>query len=346
MTGRKKMIIPAAAAVAAVFGIFGVFYSQRQQADPISATAFKLNTVVTVTVYDSQDQEILDGALALCDEYERIFSRTLPESELYRLNEGQLQEDGGNYSLSDPLAELTAAGLYYGDLSDGAFDISIAPVSSLWDFTSGEGTVPDSEAIAEALELVNYRDVTLEGNALHFAKEGMQLDLGAVAKGYIADRIKDYLLEQGVESAIIDLGGNILCVGSRPGGDPFRIGLQRPFASRRETVATVEITDKSVVSSGIYERYFEEDGVLYHHILNPATGYPYDNGLVSVTIISDKSVDGDGLSTSCFALGLEKGMELINSLPDVQAVFITEDRELHFSEGFEEELTVEMVNMN
>lgn len=346
MTGRKKMIIPAAAAVAAVFGIFGVFYSQRQQADPISATAFKLNTVVTVTVYDSQDQEILDGALALCDEYERIFSRTLPESELYRLNEGQLQEDGGNYSLSDPLAELTAAGLYYGDLSDGAFDISIAPVSSLWDFTSGEGTVPDSEAIAEALELVNYRDVTLEGNALHFAKEGMQLDLGAVAKGYIADRIKDYLLEQGVESAIIDLGGNILCVGSRPGGDPFRIGLQRPFASHSETVATVEITDKSVVSSGIYERYFEEDGVLYHHILNPETGYPYDNGLVSVTIISDESVDGDGLSTSCFALGLEKGMELINSLPDVQAVFITEDGELHFSEGFEEELTVEMVNMN
>ena len=248
--------------------------------------------------------------------------------------------------MSDPLAELTAAGLYYGDLSDGAFDISIAPVSSLWDFTSGEGTVPDSEAIAEALELVNYRDVTLEGNALHFAKEGMQLDLGAVAKGYIADRIKDYLLEQGVESAIIDLGGNILCVGSRPGGDLFRIGLQRPFASRSETVATVEITDKSVVSSGIYERYFEEDGVLYHHILNPETGYPYDNGLVSVTIISDESVDGDGLSTSCFALGLEKGMELINSLPDVQAVFITEDGELHFSEGFEEELTVEMVNMN
>ena len=188
--------------------------------------------------------------------------------------------------------------------------------------------------------MVDYRDVSLEGDEIRFAKEGMQLDLGAVAKGYIADRIKDYLLEQGVESAIIDLGGNILCVGSRPGGDPFRIGLQRPFASHSETVATVEITDKSVVSSGIYERYFEEDGVLYHHILNPETGYPYDNGLVSVTIISDESVDGDGLSTSCFALGLEKGMELINSLPDVQAVFITEDGELHFSEGFEDELTV------
>ena len=346
MAGRKRTVILAAAALVIVFGIFGVFYSRRQQVDPISATAFKLNTVVTVTLYDSQDQEILDGALALCDEYERIFSRTLEESELYRLNAGELPEEDGGYTLSDPMAELTAAGLYYGELSDGAFDISIAPVSSLWDFTSGEGSVPDSGAIAAALELVNYRDVSLEGDEIRFAKEGMQLDLGAVAKGYIADRIKDYLLEQGVESAIIDLGGNILCVGSRPGGDPFRIGLQRPFASRSETVATVEITDKSVVSSGIYERYFEEDGVLYHHILNPETGYPYDNGLVSVTIISDESVDGDALSTSCFALGLEKGMELINSLPDVQAVFITEDGELHFSEGFEEELTVEMVNMN
>ena len=340
MAGRKRTVILAAAALGIGFGSFRVFYSRRPQAVPISAAAFKLNTVVTVTLYDSQDQEILDGALALCDEYERIFSRTLEESELYRLNAGELPEEDGGYTLSDPMAELTAAGLYYGELSDGAFDISIAPVSSLWDFTSGEGSVPDSGAIAAALELVDYRDVSLEGDEIRFAKEGMQLDLGAVAKGYIADRIKDYLLEQGVESAIIDLGGNILCVGSRPGGDPFRIGLQRPFASHSETVATVEITDKSVVSSGIYERYFEEDGVLYHHILNPETGYPYDNGLVSVTIISDESVDGDGLSTSCFALGLEKGMELIDSLPDVQAVFITEDGELHFSEGFEDELTV------
>ena len=167
------------------------------------------------------------------------------------------------------------------------------------------------------------------------------IDLGGIAKGYIADRIKDYLVSQGVKSAIIDLGGNILCVGKRPDGEPFRIGIQRPFADRSETAAIVEIDGKSVVSSGIYERYFEKDGVLYHHILNPDTGYPYDNGLVSVTIISDESVDGDGLSTSCFALGLEKGMELIDSLPDVYAVFITEDGQLHFSEGFEDAFTVE-----
>ena len=139
MTGRKRAVKLAAAALAAVFGIFGVFYSRRPQAEPISATAFSLNTVVTVTIYDSQDQKILDGALALCGEYEQIFSRTLEESELYRLNAGELPEEGGRYTLSDPLSELIAEGLHYGDLSDGAFDISIAPVSSLWDFTSGEG---------------------------------------------------------------------------------------------------------------------------------------------------------------------------------------------------------------
>ena len=342
MIKSKRYILFSVLAVAVAAVVFGVVYFRRQpqEQDPITATALKLNTVITITIYDSQDQSILDDAMALCDEYEQIFSRTSEESELYQLNAGELADADGISTVSDSLSDLISTGLSYAALSEGAFDISIAPVSSLWDFTSGEGSVPDSGAIAAALELVNYRDVSLEGDEIRFAKEGMQLDLGAVAKGYIADRIKDYLLEQGVESAIIDLGGNILCVGSRPGGDPFRIGLQRPFASHSETVATVEITDKSVVSSGIYERYFEEDGVLYHHILNPETGYPYDNGLVSVTIISDESVDGDGLSTSCFALGLEKGMELIDSLPDVQAVFITEDGELHFSEGFEEELTV------
>ena len=195
----------------------------------------------------------------------------------------------------------------------------------MWDFVSDEKIVPDDAALKNALPLVNYENVTLEGDQIRFAKDGMGLDFGAIAKGYIADQIKEFLISKGVESAIIDLGGNTLCIGEKPDGSPFHIGIQKPFAERSETIAALEINDKSVVSSGIYERYFEKDGNFYHHILNPKTGYPYDNSLISVTIISDKSVDGDGLSTTCFALGLEKGMELINSLPDVQAVFITDD---------------------
>lgn len=177
-----------------------------------------------------------------------------------------------------------------------------------------------------------------------FMEEGMSIELGAIAKGYIADKIKAYLIEQGVGSATINLGGNMLCVGTKPSGAPFRIGIQKPFADHSQVVGIVDIDDLSVVSSGIYERYITVDGKQYHHILNPATGYPYENGLVSVTIISPKSVDGDALSTSCFCLGLEDGMKLVESQPDCYGIFITSDGELHYSQGLEERFKIEKVN--
>ena len=342
MNTKTKRAVLAAILLFLVLLVFALVYQNRErETEPISKTDYLLNTIVTVTLYDSQDESILDGALELCRKYDELLSPTTETSELYRLNHGELpQDEEGFYELSEETADVISRGLSYCQLSQGAFDIAIEPLSSLWDFTSGEGTVPDSSAIEAALPLINYEDITLEGNRIRFEKEGMGINLGAIAKGYIADKMKDYLLEEGVESAIIDLGGNVLCVGQRPDGSPFRIGVQMPFADRSETAAVMEISDKSVVSSGIYERYFEQDGVLYHHILNPSTGYPYENNLVSVTIISDESVDGDGLSTTCFALGLDKGMELINSLPDVQAVFITEDYQLHYSEDFENEITL------
>ena len=343
---KKRIQITGGVLIAVLLLFLAVLWYRNLPTDdtdtePISITGFQLNTVITITIYDSQDESLLSQALELCADYERIFSRTDENSELYQLNHRTLpQTEEGGYAVSDELAELISIGLEYSRLSEGAFDITVEPVSSLWDFTSGEAVLPDEQELSNALALVDYRQVFLADNSLSFGMEGMQLDLGAIAKGYIADRLKDYLEDQGVESAIIDLGGNILCIGERPGGEPFRIGIQRPFADRSETAAIVEIDDKSVVSSGIYERYFEKEGTLYHHILNPDTGYPYENGLISVTIISDDSVDGDGLSTSCFALGLEKGMELIDSLPDVYAVFITEDGELHFSEGFDAAFSV------
>lgn len=323
-----------------LLGFAAIYEKKQQPKEPLSATAFKLNTVVTVNIYDSKDKKLLDETMELCDHYEKLFSRTLSSSEISRLNGQTLKQENGAFVLSPETAELVSKGLYYGELSNGAFDIAIAPVSSLWDFTSEEKKVPAEEAIQAALPLVNYEDATIEGNKLTFAKEGMGLDLGAIAKGYIADKMKEFLVSKGVKSATINLGGNVLCIGKKTDNTPFRIGIQKPFADRSETIAILDIEDKSVVSSGIYERYFEKDGTFYHHILNPDTGYPYDNHLVSVTIISDQSMDGDGLSTSCFALGLEKGMELINSLPDVHAVFITDDYQLHYSDHFQKDLKV------
>lgn len=323
---------------------------------PISISSIKLNTAVQITIYDSQDKAFLDDCLALCDKYELIFSRTNEKSELYKLNhrknvsDGDFSTDGqttpypvsgtaDTWHISEDLAALLSEGLDITRESNGAFDIAIAPLTSLWDFTAEDPKVPDDAAIQKALPLCSSDGVTIDGEDITLPSDDIQFDVGAIAKGYIADRLKDFLIKKGVKSAIINLGGNVLCIGSKPDGTPFKIGIQKPFADRNETEAVMDITGKSVVSSGIYERCFKQDGKLYHHILNPQTGYPYDNGLISVTIISDQSVDGDALSTTCFALGLEDGLKFAEK-KGVQAVFITEDYELHYTDGFRDEIRV------
>ena len=312
--------------------------------EPVSATAIKLNTAVTVTIYDSQDRELLTECMNLCDKYEKIFSRTASDSELYQLNHRELTPVAGTedtFQVSDPLAELIKKGLYYSELSEGAFDIAIEPLTSLWDFTAEDPQVPEDRLIQKALTKCDYHNVSVsDNNEVILKTEDTAIELGAIAKGYIADRLKDYLISQGVKSAIINLGGNVLCIGGKPNDSSFKIGIQKPFADRSETIAVMDIKDKSVVSSGVYERCFEQDGTLYHHLLNPRTGYPYDNGLIAVTIISDESVDGDALSTTCFALGLEDGMKLAESLDNVQAFFVTSDYEIHYTKDFQKEITV------
>ena len=302
---------------------------------PIKKSSFLLDTIVTVQIYDSDDESILNEAIELIKYYELIFSRSNEKSELYRLNHGLLAHEGLNYTISDELADVLSYGIKYGNLSNGYFDITIAPILSLWDFKAENPVLPSDDKLNEAIPLVGYKNMTLVGNNLTFKNQAIEIDLGGIAKGYIADRIKDYLLEKSVESAMINLGGNVLCLGSKPDGSPFNIGIQMPYADRNETIAAMEISDMSVVSSGIYERFITINDKSYHHILNPKTGYPFENNLISVSIISPYSVDGDGLSTTTFALGLEKGMELIESLPDTYAIFITDDYKLHYTKGFE-----------
>ena len=325
--------------------------------EPISISSIKLNTAVQITIYDSQDKSLLDDCLALCDKYELIFSRTDEESELYKLNHRisdsavsnqttetqptpyQINGTTNTWHISEDLAALLSEGLSITKESDGAFDIAIAPLTSLWDFTAEDPKVPDDADIQNALPLCSSDGVTINGQDIILPSDDIQFDVGAIAKGYIADRLKDFLVKKGVNSAIINLGGNVLCIGSKPDGTPFKVGIQKPFADRNETEAVMDITGKSVVSSGIYGRCFKQNGKLYHHILNPKTGYPYDNGLISVTIISDQSVDGDALSTTCFALGLDEGLKFAEK-KGVQAVFITEDYELHYTDGFQDEIKV------
>lgn len=297
--------------------------------EPISKSSIFFDTIISIQIYDSSDTKLLDGCFKICETYEQKLSRTIETSEISKINNAS----GMPVEVSNETIDVIKKGLYYSELSNGKFDITVAPLSILWDFKNNTGTIPDDASIKEALSHVNYKNIFISGNIITLKDPESKIDLGAIAKGYIADQLKNYLKSEGVKHAIINLGGNVLAIGNKLDGTDFNIGIQKPFDELNIPITSVSIHDKSVVSSGIYERYFKKDGIIYHHILDISNGYPYQNNLLEVTIISGESVDGDGLSTTCFALGLDEGMELINSLDNTEAIFITDDYKLHYSNG-------------
>lgn len=298
--------------------------------EPITKSGFYLNTVITITLYDNSDTALIDGAFLVCDKYEHLLSRTISGSDIWNID----HSNGNPTEVSDETASLLQTAITYCDETNGAIDITLAPLSDLWDFSSDKPKkVPNDSDIQGLLSNVDYHAIEIDGNTITLQNKNAAIDLGFIAKGFIADKIKEYLVKNGVSSAVINLGGNVLTIGNKPDGSPFTIGIQRPFDDRNTSITSVSASDSSVVSSGVYERFFEENGKLYHHILNPVTGYPYETTLLGVTILSKTSLQGDALSTSCFVLGLDDGMQLIESLPDVEAVFITDDYKLHYSSG-------------
>lgn len=295
------------------------------------ASGFYLDTSISITLYGCGSQKTADEALKLCGYYEDIFSSKSENSLLYQLNEAGTIEI--NSEETTHLASLIEYGIEYCEMTAGALDITVEPVSKLWNFGNSDEGIPDSEQLEAALKKVDYTVIEVDDNEIRL--NGSRIELGAIAKGYIADRIEDYLIENGVDSAIINLGGNILCLGEKPDGSSFNIGIKRPFGESTDIIETVAIKDLSTVTSGIYERYFYENDKLYHHILNPKTGYPCDNGLASVTIISKSSAQCDCLSTGCFVMGMNAAMELIDSMEGVYAVFIDENNNIYYSQGTE-----------
>ena len=298
-----------------------------KNSEPISKTGLYFDTIIKIDIYDSSNQDLLEQCFSYCQEFENLISRTIETSEIYKINHA----NGNAVIVSDTTIELLKKGIVYGDLTNGNFDITIAPLTELWDFKNNSGNLPADADIQEALSHVNYKNIQIKGNEVTLLDPKAAIDLGGIAKGYMADKLKEYLISQNVKSALINLGGNIVTIGSKPNGQPVKLGIQKPFEKQGTVITVVDSVNNSLVSSGVYERYFEVGGKYYHHILNPKTGYPYDNGLLAVSIVSEKSVDGDALSTSCLALGLEKGIELIESVDNVEAIFITEDNKLHFT---------------
>jgi len=295
-----------------------------------------LNTEVFITVYRRADLKAAEKAMELCREYELIFSRTDPDSELSRLNRREISK------VTTPLAEVIQLGLKYSQLSGGAFDITMGAVTDLWDFTSTTPSPPSPEDLKAAIPSVGWETISVSGNNIEFENPGTRIDLGAIAKGYIADRMADELRTEGVSSAIISLGGNLCFVGSKPDGSDYQAGIQYPHEARNVTIGGLPIQDGSVVTSGLYERCFQQGDTLYHHILNPKTGYPIQNELVAVSIVGPSSVDCDALSTVCFALGLDSGMTLLEGLENTEGIFITSDLQIFLTSGLESQFyTVE-----
>ncbi|MGE4467953.1 FAD:protein FMN transferase [Sphaerochaeta sp.] len=290
-----------------------------------------LGTVCTITIYDHPSEEAFSAAFDRIREIENHMSLHTDSSEIALVNANAGKEA---VQVSPDTFAVIGKALEIARLSEGAFDPTIAPLVQAWDIGGENARRPPDEEIAALLPLVDYTKVILEPETreVYLPVEGMALDLGGIAKGYAADEVKQILLDHGVDKAIVNLGGNVLTLGRKVDGSLWRIGIQDPDDGRGAYVMIVELDDTSLVTSGPYERFLELEGEIYHHILDTTTGFPVESDFTSVSIITQSSFLADALSTSVYALGYEKGMDLINSLDGVQAVFLTDDKEVVLSE--------------
>ena len=297
-----------------IFVIF-TFFSCTNESKNVTRQTFALDTVINITT-NKKDSDKISGPFALLSEYEKVFSRTKPESKLSLLNSGQEE-------LTEDIEKVLSFSLEMSRLTNGAFDVTVAPLVDLWNVKERKAP-PTAEEIEIARSKTGYEDITLSP----FSLGGKAIDTGAVAKGYIADKVAESFKDKGVENAIIDLGGNVVLIGE------YNVGIRSPF-NPDEVFATITVKDKSAVTSGAYQRYFEYEGKRYHHIIDPRTGYPSESGIASVTVISPSSMQADALSTSIFILGKES-ISLCNNFPDTDALIIMENGDIVTTKNFEE----------
>lgn len=280
---------------------------------------FYLDTIITITLYCDDAKEQINNCFKIAEKYDNLLSRTKENSDVSRINNAHTEF----VAVDNDTVDIIKQGIYYGDLSNGAFDITIGRLTSLWDIQNR--TIPPTETeINDALGFT-YKNIEINGNNVRLLSDKEMLDLGGIAKGFIADKIREYLLSQGINEGVINLGGNVVCLDKKNGKTEYNIGIQKPFDESGQPLCSVSVYNKSIVTSGDYQRYFEYNGVKYHHILDVNTGYPVNNELDSVTIICDSSTAGDALSTIAFSYGLDKGKAFIEALPDTEAIFVTKD---------------------
>lgn len=312
--------------------------SMRQSMTPIATTSdLAFDTVISISIYDNsssnhlekeQISSVLSECLNMCNEYDTLFSKTNPQSDIYQIN----HNPGKPQKVDSETMYLIEQSIKYSELTNGKIDITVSKVKDLWDFSATDNNpslIPDSKQITSAVSHVDYKKIIIskEDQTVTLTDTESEIDLGFIAKGYIADQLKNYMMQSGIENALINLGGNVLAIGCKPDQTPFVVGIEKPF-SHSEFMDTIKISDQSVVTSGVYERFFENNGKIYHHIIDPQTGYPAESDLLSATIICNSSLEADALSTSCILLGKDQATKLIKSTDNTSAIFITKDYEM------------------
>lgn len=305
------------------------------------ASELAMGTICSIRVYDGYNRNAVNQVFSRLNEITVTMSANDEGTVLDRLNRAA---GIAAIQLPDDLFYVISSAIHYAELSNSAFNPAIGPLVKLWNIGMDDERIPLLSEIDEVLPFMDYHDIQIDGIArtAFLAKKGMALDLGAIVKGYAADQASSILKSGGVKAAIIDLGGNILVMGKKPDGKAWNVGVQNPYDSRGSYIGIIAAEpDTSIVTSGIYERYFlGDDGEHYHHILDGKTGYPIQNGLVSTTIVCASSIDADALSTTLFTMGLEDGMALAESLEGVEAIFIAEPRVVYLSSGLPKVFTL------
>lgn len=331
-------------AIIAVIVLFFV-YTNMQSGEKYNKTSFALNTYTTITAYGTGAQTAAENASKAVSDVESQMSAYIDSSELARLNASS--KSGASVKVSDELFDIIKTAYKFSEITGGLFDITIKPVTDLWAISTNP-RVPSNEEITQALDSVGYKNIVLNENekTVTFLKDNVSLDLGAIAKGYAADKAVGVLANAGCKKALIDLGGNICLVGENLDTTdvllntyfgqnikkPWRVGIQTPFSASGAYCVTLVVDSSaepmSIVTSGAYERNFTQDSKMYHHILNPFTGYPHEGEIDSVTIIGTSSMEADALSTSAFMMSIDDALSLVHKC-GYDALIIDKDKKIH-----------------
>ena len=304
--------------------------------EPTSITETMLHTVVQMQVYHEGVEDVMQEAIDYMAEMETLLSTNVEGSDVYRINRNAGIEP---VEVQPETMEIIKRSIQIAEESDGLFDISIGVLTDLWQIGSDDARVPEESEIIEAVNLIDYEKISIdeENMTVMLEEEGMSLELGGISKGYIGSGIVEIFEENNITTAIINLGGNVVVMGTSPSNeDGWNVGVQDPDEVRGEIVGTQRVINAAIVTSGIYERYLEVDGTKYHHIMDPRTGYPLDNEISGVTVFAPTSFDGDSYSTALFLMGIEEGIEFINSKDGFEVAYVDKEGGVHLSAGIQD----------